>query len=345
MHVQSAVDDFEVFARSLSIGAETRVMWFDPDKPMYDRYQVKHDFLTPEQGFEVETISKVVNAFFRWEFNSCESIVRAGRGVPDRLRERVAGRRRDEPALLLPVGDDRARALVRVLSCRETAHAHRRRHAAVVRDRATATTSRTRRSWARTGSSPTSTSRRTRTPSSAPVRSRTSRRRHTSGSRATSSTGCSWPRCARRSPRMSTRGSPSTTVACWPRGPATARRSRRRAGTARAAGRIRAGSRTRRARAAGRTNAVDEVREARGQRRRHLIRLRLRELAGRHVAGDLRLLCRDERRDQTCGRLAARGCRDLRERLAGLQLRQEVRRRRAEIRGRRGEIVPTPPGP
>ena len=82
MHVQSAVDDFDVFARSLSIGAETKVMWFDPDKPMYDRYQVKHDFLTPEQGFEVETISKVVNAFFRWEFNSCESIVRAGEIFP-----------------------------------------------------------------------------------------------------------------------------------------------------------------------------------------------------------------------------------------------------------------------
>jgi hypothetical protein len=82
MHVQSAVDGFEVFARSLSIGAETKIMWFEPDRPMYDRYQVKHDFLTAEQGFEVETISKVVNAFFRWEFNSCESIVRGGEVFP-----------------------------------------------------------------------------------------------------------------------------------------------------------------------------------------------------------------------------------------------------------------------
>jgi hypothetical protein len=82
MHVQSAVEDFEVFARSLSIGAETMVMWFDPDRPLHDRYQVKHDFLAPAQGLEVETISKVVNAFFRWEFNSCESIVRAGEVFP-----------------------------------------------------------------------------------------------------------------------------------------------------------------------------------------------------------------------------------------------------------------------
>ena len=56
------------------------VMFFDPDRPIHDRYQVRHDFLTPEQGDEVVTISKIVNAFFRWEFNSCESLVR-GDGV------------------------------------------------------------------------------------------------------------------------------------------------------------------------------------------------------------------------------------------------------------------------
>jgi len=82
MHVQSAVEDFEVFTRSLSIGPETMVMWFDPDKPLHDRYQVRHDFLTPEQGDEVVTISRTVNAFFRWEFNSCESIVRGGEVFP-----------------------------------------------------------------------------------------------------------------------------------------------------------------------------------------------------------------------------------------------------------------------
>jgi hypothetical protein len=82
MHVQRAVDGFEVFARSLSIGPETMVMWFDPERALHDRYQVRHDFLTREQGFEVMTISKIVNAFFRWEFNSCETIVRGGDVYP-----------------------------------------------------------------------------------------------------------------------------------------------------------------------------------------------------------------------------------------------------------------------
>ena len=30
MHLQAALEDFDVFVRSLSIGAETMVMWFDP---------------------------------------------------------------------------------------------------------------------------------------------------------------------------------------------------------------------------------------------------------------------------------------------------------------------------
>jgi hypothetical protein len=82
MHLQAAVEDFDVFARSLSIGAETMVMHFDPDRPLHDRYQVDHDFLSPELGQEVVTISRLVNAFFRWEFNSCETIVKDGKAYP-----------------------------------------------------------------------------------------------------------------------------------------------------------------------------------------------------------------------------------------------------------------------
>jgi hypothetical protein len=82
MHLQAAIEEFEVFARSLSIGAETMVMRFEPDRPMHDRYAIAHDFLTPELGAEIVTISRVVNAFFRWEFNSCETIVKSGEAFP-----------------------------------------------------------------------------------------------------------------------------------------------------------------------------------------------------------------------------------------------------------------------
>src|SRR3954471_4833941 len=82
MHLQTALEDFDVFVRSLSIGAETMSMWFDPPKPMHDRYQGKHDFLSPELGDEIVSIARLVNAFFRWEFNSCETIVKDGVAYP-----------------------------------------------------------------------------------------------------------------------------------------------------------------------------------------------------------------------------------------------------------------------
>jgi hypothetical protein len=80
MHLQASVERYDVFVRSLSIGPETMVMKFQPDEPMHDRYAVAHDFLPADTGAEVLAVSRLVNAFFRWEFNSCESLVR-GRDV------------------------------------------------------------------------------------------------------------------------------------------------------------------------------------------------------------------------------------------------------------------------
>jgi hypothetical protein len=82
MHLQRALEGFDVFVRSLSIGAETMSMWFEPSRPLHDRYQIRHDFLSPELGSEIVTISRLVNAFFRWEFNSCETIVADGVAYP-----------------------------------------------------------------------------------------------------------------------------------------------------------------------------------------------------------------------------------------------------------------------
>jgi hypothetical protein len=82
MHLQAAVEGFDTFARALSIGGETMVMRFDPEAPMHDRYRVQHDFLDAQTGDEVVTISRTVNAFFRWEFNSCEVLIKDGQVYP-----------------------------------------------------------------------------------------------------------------------------------------------------------------------------------------------------------------------------------------------------------------------
>ncbi len=82
MHLQKAVAGYDVFARSLSVGAETMVMKFDPEQPMHARYSITHDFLDAAAGDETVTISRLVNAFFRWEFNSCETLIKDGAVYP-----------------------------------------------------------------------------------------------------------------------------------------------------------------------------------------------------------------------------------------------------------------------
>ena len=90
-------------------------MKFRPELPMHDRYEVSHDFLPPEAGMEILTLSRTINAFFRWEFNSCESLVTGHQGAAHRLRQRLPGHRDHLAALLLSVGDHATRVLVGVL--------------------------------------------------------------------------------------------------------------------------------------------------------------------------------------------------------------------------------------
>ncbi len=82
MHLQKSVEPYDVFARALTIGPETKVMHFRPDEPMHLRYTVDHDFLSPEVGREAITIAQTVNALFRWEFNSCEMLIQGDTVLP-----------------------------------------------------------------------------------------------------------------------------------------------------------------------------------------------------------------------------------------------------------------------
>ncbi len=76
MHLQSGIADFEVFTRSLAIGPQVITLNYDPDQPMHARYMIDHNFLSPEKGREARSITKTINAFFRWDFNSCEAILK-----------------------------------------------------------------------------------------------------------------------------------------------------------------------------------------------------------------------------------------------------------------------------
>lgn len=78
MHLQRSVENFEVFTRALAIGPQVMTMKYDPSKPQMGRYQIAHNFLDQEKGREMVIITKLINSFFRWEFNSCEALLKDG---------------------------------------------------------------------------------------------------------------------------------------------------------------------------------------------------------------------------------------------------------------------------
>ncbi|NJN81462.1 MAG: hypothetical protein HC802_03715 [Caldilineaceae bacterium] len=78
MHIQAGLDDYDVFVRSLAIGPQLRSFNYDPSQPMHARYRIDDNFLDVARAQEARIITKVINAFFRWDFNSCESILKEG---------------------------------------------------------------------------------------------------------------------------------------------------------------------------------------------------------------------------------------------------------------------------
>jgi hypothetical protein len=190
MHLQRAVDGFDVFARSLSIGAETMVMHFEPDRPLHARYQVDHGFLDADTGREVITIGRTVNAFFQWEFNSCETLIKDGEVHPIDYANACPDVSLTSLHYYFPWAIKRCCAGACTAASPAAGCASR-----WIRTRGSrsATAGRaTRRSSRRTAAWPTTTSRSPPTRSSANATSATSTRRSPSTSPPPSSTRCWW---------------------------------------------------------------------------------------------------------------------------------------------------------
>jgi hypothetical protein len=78
MHLQEAVLPFDRFVRCVGLGPQTRTILYDIDAPLHDRYTMERDFLSEEESSLIRDMTLVINAFFGWDFNSCELIHRAG---------------------------------------------------------------------------------------------------------------------------------------------------------------------------------------------------------------------------------------------------------------------------
>jgi hypothetical protein len=78
MHLQQAVHPFDSFVRCIGIGPQTRLVRYDPDVPLHDRYTQDTDFVAPAEDRLLRDQTLTINSFFGWDFNSCESLRKEG---------------------------------------------------------------------------------------------------------------------------------------------------------------------------------------------------------------------------------------------------------------------------
>ena len=74
MHLQRSVEGFDRFVRCVGLGPQFLMVSYDPEAPLHDRYQIREDFLSEDERQILEDMTMTINAFFGWEFNSCESL-------------------------------------------------------------------------------------------------------------------------------------------------------------------------------------------------------------------------------------------------------------------------------
>jgi hypothetical protein len=82
MHLQAGVIPYEKFVRCIGFGPQTRVINYNPAAPLHDRYTLDRDFVQPAERARLEAMTLTINAFFGWDFNSCEALLKAGEWYP-----------------------------------------------------------------------------------------------------------------------------------------------------------------------------------------------------------------------------------------------------------------------
>jgi len=76
MHLQKAVDPFDLFVRCLGVGPQINVISYAPDAPLHERYLVDFDFVDADEYQQLLDLTLTINSFFGWDFNSCEALRR-----------------------------------------------------------------------------------------------------------------------------------------------------------------------------------------------------------------------------------------------------------------------------
>ncbi|MEL6963426.1 MAG: hypothetical protein AAFO01_11750 [Pseudomonadota bacterium] len=78
MNLQAAILPHDWFVRTIGLGPQIRRVNYDPSAPLHDRYRLDIDFLSEDDQSLLEDMALTINAFFGWDFNSCEALRRDG---------------------------------------------------------------------------------------------------------------------------------------------------------------------------------------------------------------------------------------------------------------------------
>ncbi len=78
MHLQRAVEGFDLFVRCIGVGPQLNLVRYDPSAPLHDRYQVDFHFVTAEEHALLRDMTLTINSVFGWDFNSLECLRHQG---------------------------------------------------------------------------------------------------------------------------------------------------------------------------------------------------------------------------------------------------------------------------
>ena len=82
MHLQKAVAPFDLFVRGLGMGPQFTAFRYDPSAPLHARYVAGPAGLSAEDHALLRDMTLTINAFFGWDFNSCEALRQDGVYLP-----------------------------------------------------------------------------------------------------------------------------------------------------------------------------------------------------------------------------------------------------------------------
>ncbi|HEY7703237.1 MAG TPA: hypothetical protein VID03_00210 [Acidimicrobiia bacterium] len=82
MHLQQAIEPYDLFVRCLAVGPQVNVIRYDPTLPLHQRYQVDFNFVDSAEWSLLSDMTLTINSFFNWDFNSCEALRKDGTFYP-----------------------------------------------------------------------------------------------------------------------------------------------------------------------------------------------------------------------------------------------------------------------